>query len=78
MDVDRDDGMEALSIVPSAVSETARWHWARFMCEKRCAKEGFEVHDIAASLVDGEGRPRTIYLRKTCTIWAWQKEKSQK
>ena len=31
-----EEGMKELSFVPSAVSDTAGWHKARSMCDKRC------------------------------------------
>ena len=48
MEVDRDEGMEDLSFVPNAVSDMAGWHKVRFMCDKRCMKEGFKLFDMTA------------------------------
>ena len=66
MEVARDEGMEELSFVPSAVSDTAGWHKARFMCDKRCKREGFKFYDITPFSVEDEGRPHTVNLCKNC------------
>ena len=36
LEVGRDEGMEELCFVPSAASDTAGCHTARFTCDKRC------------------------------------------
>ena len=43
MEVDRDEGKEELSFVPSAVSYSAEWREPRFMCDRQCRTEGFQV-----------------------------------
>ena len=40
--------MEELSFGPSAVSRSAGWHESKFMCDRKCRKEGFKFYDIAS------------------------------
>ena len=69
MEVDRDEGKEELSFVPSAVSDTAGWHENRFfMCEKRCRKGGFKFCDIGAILVGDDGRPHATTSARIATV----------
>ena len=66
MEVDRDEGMEESSLVPSAIVDATGWHKARFMCNNRCKREGFDLFDMAAILAEDEGRPHTI---NHCKKW---------
>ena len=66
VEVHREQGMEELRFFLGAVSDTAGWHKARFMCDRRCMGEGFKFHHIAAILVGDERRPHTINLCKNC------------
>ena len=62
-------GNAAIRIVPAkryGGGTRPGWHKARFMCDKRCKKEDFKFFDIAAILVEGEGRPHTVNLCKMC------------
>ena len=54
--------IEALSFVPSAVSEP---QWALQMCDNKCREEGFEFFQLAA-IVTEEGAAHTINLCKQC------------
>ena len=66
LEVDRDEGMEESSLVPSAIVDATGWHKARFMCDNRCKREGFDFFDIAVMLAEDEGRPHTI---NHCKQW---------
>ena len=58
-------GHGGLDFVPSAVSDWAGWHEplrVKYMCDQKCNKEGFKFHDIAAILVEDDGKPHTINL----------------
>ena len=66
LEVDRDEGMEESSLAPSAIVDANGWHKARFMCNNRCKREGFDLFDIAAILAEDEGRPHTINHCKKC------------
>ena len=57
--MDSDEGMEELRCGEC-------WHQARLTCEKKVAREGFKFFDIAATLVENEGRPHTVNLWKKC------------
>ena len=69
MEVDEEEGMEDLTFVPSAVSDWAGWHEplrVKYMCDQKCNKEGFKFYDIAAILVEDDGKPHTINLCRNC------------
>ena len=69
MEVDKEEGMEELTFVPSAVSDSAGWHEplrVKYMCDQKCNKEGFKFYDIAAILVEDDGKPHTINLCRNC------------
>ena len=61
MDVDRDEGKEDVSFVPSAVSDSDEWHELRFMSYRQCRKEG-----IAAIVMEDDGKPHKINFCKYC------------
>ena len=61
-EVDRDEGMEELSFVPSAVSDTAGWHER----DKKCTKEGLKFSDTTPILVEDERRPHAINFCMEC------------
>ena len=52
-----------MSFVPSAVSGSAGWHEPTFMCDR---KEGFKFYDIAAVMVEGDGKPHAMNLCRAC------------
>ena len=49
-----------MSFVPSAASDSAGWYEPKFMCDRRCRKEGFKFYDIASIMVEEDGEPHTI------------------
>ena len=63
MHEDGNECMEEFNIIPIALSETAGWHELfkmKFMCDKKCKKEGFKFFGITTILVEDEGRSHTI------------------
>ena len=78
MEVDRDEGMEELSFISSAVSESAVSREPvriKYMCDKKCNKEGFKFYDIAAVLVEDDGKTHTINLCGNCNPEADRKKR---
>ena len=66
---DWNKSLEELAFVPSAVSDSAAWRDSfrvKYMCDKKCNKEGFKFCDIAAILVEDDGKPHTINLCRNC------------
>ena len=47
MELDRDEGMEELSLVPSPVSNTAGTRPDSCVCDKRCKREGLKFYGVA-------------------------------
>ena len=48
---------------------TAGWRESfrvKYMCDKKCNKEGFKFNDIAAISVENDGKPHTINLCENC------------
>ena len=69
VEVDLNKSLEELSFVPSVVSDSARWRDSfrvKYMCDKKCNKEGFKFCDIAPILVEDDGKPHTINLCRNC------------
>ena len=66
MDVDRDEGKEELSVVPSAVSDSAGWHEPRCMRDRQFRKEVFMFDDIVDLIVEEDGEPDTMNVCKGC------------
>ena len=79
MDVDMHENMEELSIFPSAVSDSAEWHEPKFLCDRQCMQGGFKFYEIAAILVEDDGKPHTRNLCMTCyTLRQVEKEHDQR
>ena len=69
MEVEGNKSMEELEFIRSAVSDPARRRepfTVKYMCDKKCSKEGFKFEDIAAILVEDDGKPHKINLCRNC------------
>ena len=55
--------------VPSAVNDSAGWRelpMIKYMCDKKCKDECFKLDDLAAVVVEEDGKPHTINLCRNC------------
>ena len=75
---DRDEGKEELSVVPSAVSDSAGWHEPRCMRDRQFRKEGFMFDDIVDVIVEEDGEPDTMNVCKGLLLFeASRKERTR-
>ena len=51
---------------PCAACDSAGWHEPRFMCDRQCRKGGFRFYDIAAIMLEEDGKPHTMSLCRDC------------
>ena len=68
MEVDLPESKEERSFIPSAVSSSAGWHEAKFMCDRHCQEEGFQYFDSVSVVVEDSGELCTRNLCKAVTI----------
>ena len=71
LDVGSDKSLEKMGFLPGAVSDSAVWREplnVKYMCDNMCNEEGFKFFffDIAAIVVEDDGKPHTINFCRTC------------
>ena len=54
---------EALSLVPSAVSDSADWREPKFMYDGQCREGGFRFNEVTATLVEDDEKPRRLRVK---------------
>ena len=58
-----DEDKEALSLVPSAVSDSADWREPKFMYDGQCREGGFRFNEVTATLVEDDEKPRRLRVK---------------
>ena len=69
MEADSNKSMEEFGFVSSAVSDSAKWCEplrVENICDQKGKEKGFKFYDVAAILVEDNGKPHTINFCRNC------------
>ena len=84
MEVDSDKSLEEAGLVLSTVIDSAGWHeplrvkYMSTCATKQCDEQGFTFYDVAAMLVEDDGKLHTITSAGAVMTAGWQKVAKQK